>query len=265
MQADDAVVFYAGEKISTGEESGGVKDVGAKGAIKAIYVRGDVVMTEGLRTIRADEIYYDFENKRGLALNATVRTFDVGRGIPIYVRAARVRQTAEGQFAADNVVVTTSEFATPQVSLEVSSIIVTDTTTIDQQAGQSKDSSYDAQMRDVRLKAGNNATVFYLPFMRSNLERPDVPIKSVRIGNDRYWGTTVETRWFLSRLLGLREPEGTDGTFNLDYLSKRGVGTGMDVDYEQENRLGKITGYLINDRGEDRLGRVAFRRNLEPT
>jgi hypothetical protein len=263
MQADDAVVFYAGEKNAAGEESGGVKDVGAKGAIKAIYVRGDVVMTEGLRTIRADEIYYDFENKRGLALNATVRTFDVERGIPIYVRAVRLRQTAEGQFAAENVVVTTSEFAMPQVSLEASSILITDTTTIDQQAGQSSNSGYDAQMRDVRLKSGN-ATVFYLPLMRSNLERPDVPLKSIRVGHDDIFGTTVESRWFLSRILGLREPEGTDGTFNLDYLSKRGVGTGMDVDYEQENRLGKITGYLINDRGEDRLGRVNFRRNLDP-
>ena len=263
MQADDAVVFYAGEKTGTGGESGSVKDVGAKGAIKAIYVRGDVVMTEGLRTIRADEIYYDFENKRGLAVNATMRTFDVERGIPIYVRAAKIRQVAEGKFTADNVVVTSSEFATPQISLDVGSIIVTDTTTIDQQAGQPKDSGYDAQMRDIRLKA-EDTTVFYWPFMRSNLERPDVPLKSLRVGNDNIWGTTIESRWFLSRLLGLREPEGTDGTFDLDYLSKRGVGTGMDVDYQQDERLGKITSYLIDDRGKDRLGRVAFRRNLEP-
>jgi hypothetical protein len=263
IQADDAVVFYSGEKISTSSEPGGVKDVGAKGAIKAIYVRGDIVMTEGLRTIRADEMYYDFENKKGVAINATIRTFDIGRGIPIYVRAAKVRQIAEGKFAADNVIVTTSEFAKPQVSLEVSSIMITDTTTMDEQAGQSKDSSYDAQMQDVRLKA-EDLPIFYLPYMRSNLERPDVPIKSVRIGHDSTWGTTVETRWFLSRMLGLREPEGTDGTFNLDYLSDRGVGTGMDVDYEKDNRLGKITGYFIHDRGEDDLGREDFRRNLEP-
>jgi len=269
MQADDAVVFYSGEKLNTDEESGRVKDVGARGAIKTIYVRGDVVMTEGLRTIRADEIYYDFENKRGLAVNATIRTFDAGRGIPIYVRAARVRQLAEGKFAADNVVLTTSEFALPQVSLEASSILLTDTTTMDQSSrpvgtgSQIKDSSYDAQMRDVRLKS-EGMTVFYWPLMRSNLERPDVPFKSLRVGQDGIWGTTVESRWYLSRLLGLREPEGTDGTFDLDYLSKRGVGTGMDVDYAQENRLGKIGGYLIDDRGEDRLGRVDFRRNLKP-
>ncbi len=30
------------------------------------------------------------------------------------------------------------------------------------------------------------------------------------------------------------------------------------------NGLGKITSYLIDDRGEDRLGRVDFRRNLKP-
>ena len=128
MQADAAVVFYSGERFNTEEESGKAKDVGAKGAVKAIYVRGDVVMTEGLRTIRADEIYYDFDNKRGLAINATIRTFDAGRGIPIYVRAAKIRQLAEGKFAADNAVMTTSEFAVPQVSLEASNILLTDMT-----------------------------------------------------------------------------------------------------------------------------------------
>jgi hypothetical protein len=264
IQADSAVIFYASEKISMSQESGGVKDIGAKGAIKAIYVRGDVVMTEGLRTIRADEIYYDFENKRGLAVNATMRTFDVERGIPIYVRAAKIRQVAEGKFTADNVVVTSSEFATPQLSLNVASIIVTDNTTINQQTGQNKDSGYDAQMRDIRLKA-EDTTVFYWPYMRSNLKRPDTPLKSLRIGNDNIWGTTIESQWFLSRLLGLREPDGTDGTLALDYLSKRGLGTGVDVDYQQEERLGKITSYIINDRGEDRLGRVDFRRNLKPS
>jgi hypothetical protein len=263
LQADAAVVFYSTDKSGADEKPGGVQDLGAAGAIEAVYVCGDVVMTEGLRTIRADEMYYEFWDKRGLAINATVRSFDVGRGIPIYVRAAKVRQLAENKFAAEDVVLTSSEFAVPQVSARASSAMVTDVTTIDQQAGQTKDSSYDVQMRDVRLKAGET-TVFYWPYLRSNLERPDVPFKSLRVGNDGIMGTSVETRWYLSRLLGLQEPEGTNGTFDLDYYSKRGVGSGMNVDYAQENKLGHIIGYIIEDRGEDRLGRDASRRNLKP-
>jgi hypothetical protein len=263
MQADSAVVFYSQGKLSSEGAADGLQDVAAKGAIDAVYARGDVVMSEGLRTIRADEMYYNFNDKTGLAVNATLRSFDAGRGIPIYVRAARIRQLAEDKFAAENVVLTTSEFNVPQISLQASSILVTDATTIDQQAGRAGDESYDAQMRNVRLKH-EDATLFYWPYMRSNLERPDVPMKSLRLGRDSIRGTTVESKWFLSRLLGLQEPQGTKGTFDLDYYGKRGVGSGVDVDYAQEERLGNITGYLIDDRGEDRLGRVDFRRNLEP-
>jgi hypothetical protein len=263
IQADAAVVFYESEKVSDDEGLGGVQDVGAKGAIKAIYVCGDVIMTEGLRTIRADEMYYDFVDKRGVAVNAAVRTFDVGRGIPIYLRAAKLKQLSEGRYAANNIVLTTSEFYLPQISLEASSALVTDNTTIDQQAGQTRDSSYDVQMRDVRLKAGKT-TFLYWPFMRADLERPDIPLKSMRVGHDSIWGTSVESRWYLSRLLGLQEPEGTDGTFELDYYAKRGVGAGVDVDYAQEDRLGHIIGYIIDDRGEDRLGREDIRKDLKP-
>jgi hypothetical protein len=263
LQADAAVAFYSQEKIASADDQAGLKDIAAQGGIVAIYVRGDVVMSEGLRTIRADEMYYDFVAHKGLAINASIRTFDPDRGIPIYIRAAKVRRLAENQFAADNVVLTTSEFYVPQISVQASNVLVTDNTTIEQEAPPVKDSSYDVQMRDVRLKT-DDTTIFYWPFMRSNLERPDVPLKSINVGHDEIFGTNIETKWYLSRLLGLREPEGTDETFDIDYYSKRGLGVGTEVDYAQESRLGHIIGYIIDDRGKDRLGRVAFRRDLEP-
>ncbi|MHC4913329.1 MAG: hypothetical protein ACYTE5_10090 [Planctomycetota bacterium] len=126
---------------------------------------------------------------------------------------------------------------------------------------QVTDSSYDAQMQDVRLKAGGK-TIFQWPFMRSNLQRPDVALKGVHVGNDNTWGTSIETEWYLSRLLGLTEPAGTESTFSLDYYDKRGVGTGAEIEYEGEDYFGRLLGYIISDRGEDRLGRD--RKNLEP-
>ena len=270
MLADNAVVFSSPvarrsllEKDRRPNTHDAHGDVLAGGAVKAIYMSGDVVVTEGQRTIRADEIYYDFERKKAIAINAVMRNFDVSRGIPIYVRAAELRQLAENKFAAENATLTSSEFYVPQVSMNASRILVTDMTAIDEQLGRGSDSSYDAQMHDVRLKVGDK-TIFYWPFVRSNLQRPDTPIKSVHASYDETWGASVETRWYLSRLLGLVEPEGTDGTFALDYYGKRGLGSGAEIDYSRENYFGKVLGYVIRDTGEDDLGRLSSRRGLKP-
>jgi hypothetical protein len=264
LQADSAVIFHSIRATQSATERARAEDVLAKGAVSGIYLAGDVVMTEGQRTIRADEIYYDFERKRAIAINAVMRNFAVSEGIPIYVRAAQLRQLAENKFAADNITLTSSEFYLPQISLNASKVIITDTTGVDQsrQVGISK-SSYDAQMNDVRLKMYDK-TIFYWPFVRSNLQRPDIPLKSVHTGYDGRWGAMLETRWYLSRLLGLREPEGVEGTSMLDYYSRHGIGGGIKIDYERENYFGKLLGYIIDDAGKDRLGRDDSRRNLEP-
>jgi len=263
LQADSAVIFHSTRATRSATEQARAEDILAKGAVSGIYLAGDVVMTEGQRTIRADVIYYDFERKRAVAINAVMRNFDVSHGIPIYVRAAQLRQLAENQFAAENITLTSSEFYLPQISLNASKVMITDTTVADQQKGTVSKSSYDAQMEDVRLKMYDK-TIFYWPFMRSNLQRPDTPLKGIYAGSDNKWGATFETKWYLARLLGLQEAEGTDSTITLDYYSKHGVGSGIEIDYERENYFGNLIGYVIDDSGKDRLGRDESRRNLEP-
>ena len=259
LQADNAVIFLSEEESQKDEGKKSAQDMLT--AMQAIYMSGDIVMTNGQRTIRADEIYYDFQKKRAIAINAVMRNFDTREGIPIYVRAAKLRQMAENEFAADDVTLTTSEFYLPQVSLNASKIEITDTTTADQQQGVVSKSSYDARMHDVRLKMYDK-TIFKWPFLRNNLQRPDLPIKSIHLGHDNIRGTFTETRWYLARLLGLQEPEGTDSTLALDYYSDRGFGGGIETEYTRENYFGRILGYVMHDSGEDRLGRI--RKNLEP-
>lgn len=263
LQADNAVIFYSSQKPQAGEKPAG-EDFLARGAADAVYLSGDVVMTEGQRTIRAQELYYDFQGKKGIAVNAVMRNFDETQGIPIYVRAARLRQLAENKFAAENITLTTSEFYVPQISLNASQIIITDTTSADQQEkGVASKGSYDVQMQDVRMKLYDR-TIFYWPSMRSNLQRPDIPLKSIHAGYDGTWGATIETQWYLARLLGLQESEGTDSTITSDYYSKHGMGSGVEIEYERENYFGNILGYIINDSGEDRLGRDDRYKDLEP-
>ncbi|MBN2592308.1 MAG: LPS assembly protein LptD [Sedimentisphaerales bacterium] len=259
LQADNAVIFLSGQESQTDEGKKSADNMLT--SMQAIYMSGDILLTNGQRTIRADEMYYDFQKKKAIAINAVMRNFDTLQGIPIYVRAAKLRQIAENEFDANDVTLTTSEFYLPQVSLTASKIEITDTTAADQQQGEVSKSSYDARMHDVRLKMYDN-TILKWPYLRNNLQRPDLPIKSMHIGNDNIRGTFSETRWYLARLLGLQEPEGTDSTLMLDYYSDRGFGTGIETEYTRENYFGKIIGYVINDSGEDRLGRI--RKNLEP-
>jgi len=263
FQADSAVLFLADEQDKTDPNRAGGEIVLPGGSIKAIYLAGDILVTEGLRTIRAEEAYYDFEQKKMVAIEAEIRTFDPVEGIPVYVRAAKIRQLAENQFTADDMVLTTSEFHVPQISMTASNITITDTTPTDEKGDKVSKSSYDAQLKDIRLKA-HDMTVFYWPSLRTNLERPDLPIKSIYVGNDSTWGTSAETRWYLARLLGLQEPEGTDSTLALDYYGKRGFGGGVETRYTGEQYLGRVLGYIIHDTGEDRLGRHSSRKNIEP-
>jgi len=265
LQADNAVIWQLNETTKKDGPAGPVPLSGsmASGQTSAIYLCGDVIMTEGPRTIEADEIYYDFEEKKAVVVNAVMRNFDAKRGIPLYVRAAILRRVSENKFTAEDMTMTGSEFHTPQISLTASKVMITDTTVIDALEGKVSNSSYDAQMHDVRLKAGDRE-IFYWPFMRSNFQRPDVPIKSVHVGHDSAWGASVETSWHLSRLLGLEEPQGTEGTFGVDYFSKRGLAGNLEIDYKHEDYYGRILGYVIDDHGEDDLGREPGRRNLEP-
>ncbi len=263
LQADNAVVFTPDQQPQGDEEKDGLEDILARSSVRAIYLSGDVVMTYGQRTIRADEIYYEFQAWRGIATNVVMRNFDPTKGIPIYIRAARLKQAAENKFEFDDATVTTSEFYLPQISLNVSKATITDTTPSDERQGRLSKDSFDAELEDVRLKAYDQ-TIFYWPSLRANLERPDLPIKSVHVGHDSTWGTSLQTQWYLARLLGLQEPEGTESTLMVDYFSERGPGAGVETEYKGEDYFGNLLGYIIHDDGEDRLGRIDARKNLDP-
>jgi len=282
LQADCAVIFFSGQK--TASTTAKAEDLLAAGTVQGVYLYGDVLMTEGPRTIRASQMYYDFERKKALVKDAVMRSFDAKEGIPVYVRAEELRQLAENQFAAENVVLTSSEFYKPQVMVNVSTVVITDMTPAAQAApigpGTSDSSSvadrsaserpigaaktsYDVQMHDATFKAYDK-TFFHWPYYRGNLERSDIPIKSVNTGHSSSYGFLVETRWYLARLLGVEEPEGVESTYALDFYDERGVGTGVDIDYTRDRYFGKVIGYLINDSGEDRLGRHESRKHLQP-
>ena len=260
LLADNAVVYYAGNDVKIGGETGNA-NLQATGPIHSIYLGGNVEMTEGGRTIKASELYYDFNLRQGLALNAEMKTFDDKRGLPVYIRADRIRQIAQDQFTGENITVTTSEFHKPQVKMTAEKMTLTDTTSADAAQNKASDSSYQLVVSKVKLFYGD-VPFFYWPKITSNAAVPNVPIKSVRVSNDNDFGPSVETTWHLFRMLGMTEPNGISADFMLDYYGDRGVGTGVEAEYEGDDYFGNTIGYIIDDRGTDDLGRT--RKNIEP-
>ncbi len=252
MEADNLVLWrYPKDADRVGTDT----LPGRRQGVGEIYVSGDVHVRQGQRTIRANELYYDLRRQRGLIDDAVMKTFDSVRNIPVYIRANRLKQVAANEFEAHGVTITTSEFHTPQLSATAETVRVVDRVAEDERAdAASADAGFDVQMDGVRFKY-YDTTIFGLPSLRPNLQRPDVPIRSARVGQSRTYGVSVETQWFLSRILGLREPEGTDSTLSVDYYDKRGGGGGGDIEYEREDYFGKFLGYAIDDDGTDRLSR----------
>ncbi len=264
FMADSVVLYLESGQFDLADERTG-SELG-RGQIRTAYLGGNIVFTESERTVRADELYYDFRNQRALIVNASLRVFDQDRGIPVYLRAEKLGRVSETLFEAENVQLTTSEFYLPQVSINASRmILLTEEHSIAQRDPETVDlaSTYDARLYDIEARYGN-VPFFRWPHMRTDFVRPDTALSRIRVGNDSDFGTFVETRWHLARLLGLPDVPGMDSRFALDYFSKRGVGTGIDAEYETDNAIGSFIGYVMTDRGEDDLGRTPDRRNLDP-
>jgi len=226
--------------------------------VEAAYLEGDVVMRQGPNMIRASRLYYDFRQERALILDAVARAVvapeDPERSIPLYVRAAEIRQLSQNHFSAENAILTTSEFHTPHYHVGARHVELINRTPRDLAGQQRELRTGTFIVRHATLNLGG-PTLLYWPHLRGNIGAGETAIKSLRSGYSDDWGVELETRWYLFNVLGLETPDGFDSTLHLDYFSDRGPAIGVDADYERDTYFGLLRSYVIQDSGEDFLGR----------
>jgi lipopolysaccharide assembly outer membrane protein LptD (OstA) len=233
---------------------------GIQAAISGAYLKGNVVLTRGERSIRASELYYDFQNDRALILDAVMRAVAGSREIPIYVRAEQVRQLSNTEYFARKAQVSASEFHTPHLSIGAERIFLTDETPRNASGQITNFEAGKYRMYDTTLNV-EGVPVAYWPYSAGDFRQTQTSLKSARFAFSNDFGASFDTRWYLFNLLGIQKPEGVDATLRLDYFSKKGPGVGVDVDYSTEDRYGLFRGYYIHDTGHDNLG--PFRKEYE--
>ncbi len=107
----------------------------------------------------------------------------------------------------------------------------------------------------------NGLPVFYLPKLKTNANEPFGPLVGLGLGQSRIFGTQINTSWDMYKLLALRPPDGHNWRLHLDYLSDRGPAAGTDYTYRLPANPGQLSPgqgqfhlFGINDNGVDVLG-----------
>ncbi len=229
--------------------------------ISAAYLEGDVVIIRGYRQIRADQVYYDFEDSKALICNAVARTMSIQRDVPVYVRAAEIRQLSETQYVASDAKITTSEFNTPSYHVGATKVYFEDRT-------EKLASGEQLGLVAGRYKVYNSTLnvegvpLLYWPYSQGDFKQSETSIRNITFSYDNDKGVTGKTRWYLLPLIGLQQPEGVDATLKLDYYGDHGPAAGIDAEYERDTYYGMVRSFYIYDTGEDHLG--GQRGDVEP-
>lgn len=222
-------------------------------SVESAYLEGDVQVARGATAMRASKLYYDLLNDRALILDAVVRTILVDRNIPLYIRAAEIRQLSANDFSARDAMITTSEFHTPHYHVGASRIELTNRTLPEPDGKATGIKAGSFRIRDATLNIGGRPLAYW-PYIRGNVDSSETAIRSLRTGYSDDFGLELETKWNTFSLLGWETPEGFDSTLSLDFFSERGPAIGVDADYARERYFGQIRSYLLSDGGEDQLG-----------
>ncbi|MGN6368436.1 MAG: LPS assembly protein LptD [Phycisphaerae bacterium] len=250
--------------------------------VTGVYLEGDVSITMGgegkvvgPENIHAERIYFDFTSQRAVMLDASVYTRDEVRNVPLYMRASQIRMLARGEYAAKKATFSTSEFATPHYSIGASDLYLQDITPrIENPEGAGKE--YDpnrpasaAGPKEYAFKATNSTInvqgipIFYWPYLSGDTANNDIPLRTLRVGNSKTYGVSIETKWDLFALAGQKRPKDFKAELSLDEFTKRGPAGGVDAEWGNNDinstsaadSYGFFRSYGLEDHGSDRLGR----------
>ena len=267
FRAENAVVFYSQAKIQQlADEPNGIQAQNILGEIiTAVYLEGDVLFDAGHDRITAQRLYYDFARQKALVLDATMRLALPDPANPLYIRAKKIQQHGPGTFAAQNLKLSTDEFHEPHVYLAAQKASVNMTDQQGKPAPPDQASRFDFDLQKVSARV-EKLPIFYWPRLAGNTATVQAPpLNSIHTGYGSEYGTTIETEWSLAAMLGIQEPAGVDSRLRLDEFTERGPAVGIEADYKQNNHFGDLRTYLLNDQGEDRLGRFPARHDVQPS
>jgi hypothetical protein len=209
--------------------------------IHAIYAVGNVRYERGAETITAKRLLVDFKRDRAIIDTTRVATTlgkdRQGNAIPLIITAETVRRISKDKFTASSAKVTTCDFAEAHFHLDVSKL-----------TGTRHADGWGVKTSSGTLRIGNTP-VFWFPFLSMRSDLSMRPLRSVRAGKSSRFGYILETLWGDTILTGPEEDRRRWGEWgvHIDERTRRGIGAGLDLDYETDLYMGRLRSYYQRD------------------
>lgn len=220
------------------------------------YAEGSVKITEKDACLYAEQLYTNIAEKRGTLLSGELfGTAEISkRKNPIHFKADTIRKICDQLYVMEELSFTTCVFHIPHYELSV------DYTEL-------KGSFTDGVLstRDARIRL--RGLPIPLPDTSVNIGRNwYFPIKRVKLGSSarrgQYFLLTLKEDFdhlgtTFNNLVGIDAPCKGDVEFQLDLMTKRGVGLGPLFEYESPGYYkGYLTGYYIHDSADADRGNI---------
>jgi hypothetical protein len=241
LSAERGVIFLAPGALKGLRE--GSRTVEAS-SVEGIYLEGAVHASDGEYTLRGAQIYYDLANNRAAIVDAVLRTYDRRRtDLPIYTRAAEMRQVAADQWVADRATVSTSEFFTPHLAIGVDRVTVTKQPDLPGEPGTGG-MYIDADGAAIEVGGGR---ILPLPGYEGRVDR--IPLRGLQTGYEQGRGVEFGTDWDLLALVGSAPVAGLDAELSVDAYTERGPGVGTTFSLSEDLGSGVVDLYGLYDFG----------------
>ena len=250
--AENMVIWVNEKKL---REGGPLKD-----AELEIYAEGKVVIYQARKSVRCEQLYYDYKNQHGLIVggpggDAVVKVFSEEKNLPLFYRAKEFRQISSDEYLSKGTIITTSEFGIPDWGVYASEVKLTaGTRTMRDTWGRAvgTEPTEIAEARHARL-VFSGIPVFYWPRFTRDLKNDKTALKHLQFGSEDDLGVVVKTVWDLYDL-GVPQNDWSEFDLLLDYFSDRGAAGGLSFTYDRPDMVGEILGYYLHDTGEDKDG-----------
>ena len=254
IDADNVILWF--------DQNGQDDSAYSEGTLSEFYAEGNVTMRRENDVQIADKIFEDTKEDKGILINSQIKTTvqkqkkdkttdtphmrdnskksktSILEGLPVYVGGEEIKKIGTGQYEIKNGVMSTCGYGHPHYHFKGKKIRLI-------QSGEHNIVSTSSNSFYI-----DKYPVAYFPYLSLDVRKKDRLLQDWQLGSSSRFGSFIRTDWDLYAVTGGKQKDWSDLTLNLDYLQKRGLGTGLDFEYKGQDMFGFVDTYYIKDQGD---------------